>query len=115
MPERSAAFWIHVCMPCEPYARSALPPADLIPSPRRSHPARDVRAAQKPSMLATLPPLTSTPLPPAGNPTSSAIHRTDWASISLAIGESGHPPTFGLIAEANMSASTPSGAGPGVM
>jgi hypothetical protein len=75
----------------------------------------DARAAQKPSMFATFPPLTSTPSPPAGKPTSSAIHRTVCSSISLAIGERLQPPTFWFTAEARRSPSIPSGAAPAVM
>ena len=62
-----------------------------------------------------LPPLTRSPPLSAGKPTSSAIQRTVWASISLATGESGQPPRFGLTAAASRSASAPMGAADDVM
>ena len=62
-----------------------------------------------------LPPLTSSPSLPAGSPSSSAIQRTDWPSISEAIGESCQAPTFGFTAAASRSASAPIGAADEVM
>ncbi len=59
-----------------------------IPCDRTAPPNILVRAAHTPAMLAMFPPLTRTPLLPAGIPTSSAIQRTVCASISVAIGES---------------------------
>ena len=50
-----------------------------------------------------------------GNPISSAIQRTVCASISVAIGDSRHAPTFGLTADASRSPSAPIGAGLDVM
>ena len=72
------------------------------------------RAAKKATRFAMLPPLTRSP-PPAANPTSSASQRTVCPSISLARGDSSHPPTFGFTAEAKRSASAPSGAADEVM
>jgi hypothetical protein len=62
-----------------------------------------------------LPPLTKSPLPPWRYPSNSAIQRTACASISLAIGDRRHAPTFGFIAAASRSPSIPIGAGDDVM
>ncbi len=79
------------------------------------HGAFAARAARKHTKFAMLPPLTSTPSPPAGNPMSSAIQRTVCASISVASGESVNDPMFWLIAAASRSPSAPIGAGLDVM
>ena len=52
---------------------------------------------------------------PGGMPSSSAIQRTHWPSISVAIGESCQAPTFGFTAAASRSASAPIGAAEEVM
>jgi hypothetical protein len=58
-----------------------------------------------------LPPLTNSPPQSAGYPISSAIQRTAWDSISVAIGDSVQAPTFALTDAASNSARMPIGAG----
>ena len=65
----------------------------LVAVLRTSHPALAVRAPRKLSKFAMFPPLTSNP-PPCGYPMNSAIHLTVCPSISVAIGDSVHPPQF---------------------
>ena len=60
--------------------------------------------------LAALPPLVNRPPQSAGYPSRSAIQRTAWSSISVAIGDDGHDTTLGLTAPASRSPSAPSGA-----
>ncbi len=86
------------------------------PSERRSQSALARRAARKGTMLARFPPLTmSPPAPRAGNPISSAIQRTVWASISVAAGERIEAPALGFTAAARRSPRAPIGAAEAVM
>jgi hypothetical protein len=73
------------------------------------------RAAKKPTMLAMLPPLTSTPSHLPGRSMNWASQRIYSFSISEAMGESAHAPTFGLTADARRSANAPIGAADDVM
>ena len=114
-PLRSAAFWIHVWVSAEQYATSLDAPGAFSPCCRASHGALAVRAAQNPTMLAMLPPLTSRPPLACGAPTSSPIHATVCSSMSVAIGDRPHEPQLGFTVAASSSASEPSGAADEVM
>ncbi len=114
-PLRSAAFWIHVCVSAEQYATSCDASSARAPCSRSGHSALAARAAQKPTMFAMLPPLTSRPPVPRAHPTSSAIHATVCSSMSVAIGDRPHEPQFGFTVAASSSASEPSGAADEVM
>ena len=58
-------------------------------------------------MFAIAPPDTSRPAAPSPRPNWVANQRTMWCSISLAEGDSCHPPTFMLTAAASISATAP--------
>ena len=78
-----------------------------MPSRRVFHPAMWSRAAFSPTMLAIAPPDTSRPAASSPMPNRAANHRTRFCSISLAEGESCHPPTFMLTPDASMSTTAP--------
>ena len=77
--------------------------------------AHATRAAQKPTRLAMLPPLTIRPPQVGGKWISSAIQRTACASSSVAPGASACAPTLAFNADATKSPRMPIGAGGAVM
>jgi hypothetical protein len=113
-PNRSAAFWIQVWV----FGRGIDEQGSAFArQPFLAHIplGAGARAARKQTKLAMLPPLTSSPPQSAGNPISSAIHRTACPSISVASGDSFHAPTFWFRAAARKSPNMPIGAGLEVM
>jgi hypothetical protein len=92
-------------------AAARRPPAAPAPGPRALSP----RARQEADEVRHVAAADEQPAPSAGNPISSAIQRTVCASISVAIGDRRHAPTFWLTPDASRSPSAPIGAGLDVM